>query len=337
MKILITGSAGFIGFSLALRLLKKSNATIFGIDNHSDYYDQKLKRSRVSILKKYSNYEHRKIDISDRSKLNNIFKKFNPDIVINLAAQAGVRYSLENPISYIESNLVGFFNIIDLSRENGVKHFIYASSSSVYGANKKIPFNESACADHPINLYAATKKSNELIAHSYSTIYNLPTTGLRFFTVYGPWGRPDMALFKFTDAILRNKPIDLYHYGKHERDFTYIDDIVDGIVKVMNKPPKVNPSWNSLSPDPSSSFYPYRIYNIGNGKPVKLLDFVRAIEKNLSKKALLNLLPLQKGEVEITFSDTNLLQDNFNYKPKVNIEQGILEFIKWYKKYYKIC
>ena len=211
MKILITGSAGFIGFSLAHSLLKKSKVTICGIDNHNDYYDQKLKKSRENILKKYSNYVHRKIDISDRSKLKNIFKKFSPDIVINLAAQAGVRYSLQNPSSYIESNMVGFFNIIDLSREYGVKQFIYASSSSVYGANKKIPFNEYACVDHPINLYAATKKSNELIAHSYSTIYNLPTTGLRFFTVYGPWGRPDMAYFKFTDAILKNKPIDLYH------------------------------------------------------------------------------------------------------------------------------
>ena len=335
MKILVTGSAGFIGFSLALKLLKK-DVEVIGIDNHNNYYDPFLKESRSTILKKYPKYKHNILDISDINSIDNLFKEFSPQIVVNLAAQAGVRYSIENPHAYIESNIKGFINILESCRNHKVSNLIYASSSSVYGSNTKMPFNIHQNVDHPLSLYAATKKSNELMAHTYSHLYGLPTTGLRFFTVYGPWGRPDMALFKFTKNIILGKEIEVFNYGKHKRDFTYIDDITEALWRIINKPAEANLNWDSYNPDPGSSKAPWRIYNIGNNKPIDLMDYIKAIEKNLNKKSKINLLPLQPGDVEMTYADVDDLIKDIGYKPETEIEVGIKNFIVWYKEFYKI-
>ena len=335
MKSLVTGSAGFIGSSLCIKLLERG-VNIIGIDNHNDYYDPKIKDARIERLAKYSNYQHIKIDISDRKSLDKVFKDFQPYKVINLAAQAGVRYPMENPLAYINSNIVGFAHILENCRYSKVEHLVYASTSSVYGANTKMPFSENDSANHPLSVYAASKKSNELMAHTYSHLYQLPTTGLRFFTVYGPWGRPDMALFKFTKDILANKPIDVFNRGKHTRDFTYIDDIVDGIIKTLDNPASSNPKWNSNLPDPANSIAPWCVYNIGNNKPVELMDYIKALEEALGKKAKINFLPLQPGDVPDTYADANNLKEKFNYKPSTTVTEGVTKFVEWYKKYYKL-
>ena len=334
-KIIITGSAGFIGFFVSLKLLQKGNEVI-GIDNHNDYYDPKIKEARLEKLKKYSNYQHYKVDLSDQKNLDIIFQSHKPKKVINLAAQAGVRYSMENPNLYINSNIIGFVNILENCHKHKVEHLVYASTSSVYGANTKMPFSEHDCVNHPLSVYAASKKSNELLAHAYSFLYKIPTTGLRFFTVYGPWGRPDMALFKFTKNILEEKPIEVFNYGNHTRDFTYIDDIVQGLIKILDNPANSNLDWNSDTPDPASSNAPWRIYNIGNNKPVKLMDYIHALEKALEKKAKINFLPLQKGDVPDTFANMNNLKEKFNYKPATSIVDGVSNFVKWYKDYYQL-
>ena len=334
-KIIVTGSAGFIGYSLCMKLLEKGNFVI-GIDNHNDYYDTKIKDARLARLEKNSNYTHYQIDLVDRKSLDEIFKNNIIEKVVNLAAQAGVRYSMENPIAYINSNIVGFAHILENCRYNNVNHLVYASTSSVYGANTKIPFSEHDSANHPLSVYAASKKSNELMAHSYSHLYQLPTTGLRFFTVYGPWGRPDMALFKFTKAILEEKPIDVFNHGNHTRDFTYIDDIVEGIIKTLSEAPSINKNWNSNQPDHATSEAPWRIYNIGNNNPVKLMDYIFALEKALEKKAQINFLPLQPGDVPNTYANIDNLEKKFNYKPSTSVADGVSNFVKWYKNFYKI-
>ncbi len=332
--IIVTGSAGFIGSSVCLKLLKRGD-NIVGIDNHNDYYDPKIKDARLERLVKYSNYKHFKADLADQKILEDIFKNYNPQKVINLAAQAGVRYSIENPQAYISSNIVGFANILESSRKHKIEHLVYASTSSIYGANTKMPFSEHDGANHPLSVYAASKKSNELMAHSYSYLFKIPTTGLRFFTVYGPWGRPDMALFKFTKAILEGKSIDLFNHGKHSRDFTYIDDIVEGVIKTLDNPAYGNVNWNSNQPDPASSKAPWRIYNIGNSSPVDLMDYVNALEKALGKKAKFNYLPLQQGDVLDTYANVNDLKENFNYKPTTSVIDGVSNFVAWYKDFYK--
>ena len=332
-KILVTGSAGFIGYSLCLKLLDKGNE-IIGIDNHNNYYDPKLKDARLKKLIKSPNYLHFRADISNKKELDKIYEDFKPEKVVNLAAQAGVRYSIENPLAYIKSNIVGFGNILENCRKYEVKHLVYASTSSVYGANTKMPFSEHDSVNHPLSVYAASKKSNELMAHAYSHLYKLPTTGLRFFTVYGPWGRPDMALFKFTKAILEERPIEIYNHGKHSRDFTYIDDIIDGVIKTLNNSPSGNLSWSGQKPDPASSKAPWCVYNIGNNNPVELMDYVDAIEKALGKKAKINYLPLQQGDVPDTFADINNLKKRLNYKPSVSVIEGVANFVKWYQEYY---
>jgi UDP-glucuronate 4-epimerase len=334
MTILVTGSAGFIGSAVSLRLLEIGYRVI-GIDNHNNYYDPVIKDSRLSKKLLYPNYQHYRADITDQKTIYNIFKEHKPEKVINLAAQAGVRYSMENPLVYINSNILGFLHILENCRHFEVKHLIYASTSSVYGANSKMPFSEHDSANHPLSLYAATKKSNELMAHTYSYLYQLPTTGLRFFTVYGPWGRPDMALFKFTKSIIEDTPIDVFNYGEHTRDFTFIDDIVDGVLKTLDSPATHNPNWNGIKPDPASSKAPWCIYNIGNSNPIKLMDYINALEKALDKKAKINFLPLQLGDVQDTFADTNNLKKKFNYKPSTSIFDGIKKFVNWYKDYYK--
>tara|TARA_Y100000389_G_scaffold167531_1_gene172765 strand:- start:13168 stop:14178 length:1011 start_codon:yes stop_codon:yes gene_type:complete len=334
IKIIVTGSAGFIGSSLCLRLLDLGN-NVVGIDNHNDYYSPALKEARVERLIKNQNYQHYKIDISDKKSLDDLFENFKPQQVVNLAAQAGVRYSIENPLAYINSNIVGFAHILENCRQHKIKHLVYASTSSVYGANTKMPFSENDSVNHPLSVYAASKKSNELMAHTYSYLHQLPTTGLRFFTVYGPWGRPDMALFKFTKAILEEKSIDVFNHGKHTRDFTYIDDIVEGVIKTLNNPAIGNSSWNSNQPDPASSIAPWKVYNIGNNKSVQLMDYIHALEKNLNKKAKINFLPLQPGDVPDTYANTDNLKDNFNYKPSTSVIEGISAFVKWYKDYYQ--
>tara|TARA_X000000950_G_scaffold204072_1_gene245674 strand:+ start:11945 stop:12952 length:1008 start_codon:yes stop_codon:yes gene_type:complete len=335
MRILVTGSAGFIGSSLIVKLLE-NGFNVMGIDNHNDYYDPELKEARLNRFKENLNYQHLRIDLSDKGSIDECFKDYQPEIVVNLAAQAGVRYSIENPSTYIESNIVGFLNVLEACRHNKVKHLVYASSSSVYGANTKTPFSVTQNVDHPLSLYAASKKSNELMAHSYSHLYRLPTTGLRFFTVYGPWGRPDMALFKFTKAILNDEVIKIFNYGNHLRDFTFIDDIVEGIIRVLKKPSEANVSWDGDKPSPSSSLAPWRIYNIGNNNPIKLLDYVDCLEDQLKKKAKKELLPLQLGDVPNTFADVDDLVKDFDYKPKTSIKKGISSFVEWYKNYYKI-
>ena len=334
MKFLVTGSAGFIGFSLCNKLLVRGNSVV-GIDNHNNYYDPKIQEARLKILKKFPNYYHYRIDLIEQVGLNKIFQEHKPYKVVNLAAQAGVRYSIENPLEYINSNIVGFINILENCRHYQVKHLVYASSSSVYGANTKMPFSEHDSVNHPLSIYAASKKSNELMAHTYSYLYQLSTTGLRFFTVYGPWGRPDMALFKFTKNILEGKSIDVFNHGKHTRDFTYIDDIVEGIIKTLDNPAIGNSNWNSSLPDPASSKAPWKIYNIGNNKPVKLMDYINALEKKLGKKAKINFLPLQLGDVPDTFANVDNLKNEFNYMPSTTVTSGVSEFVNWYKDYYK--
>ena len=333
-NIIVTGSAGFIGYSVSIKLLELGNKVI-GVDNHNNYYDPKLKESRIERLNKFSKYKHYRVDLIDKKNLEEIFQTYKPKKVINLAAQAGVRYSIENPMAYINSNVVGFANILENCRRFEVQHLVYASTSSVYGANTKMPFSEHDSANHPLSLYAATKKSNELMAHTYSYLYKLPTTGLRFFTVYGPWGRPDMALFKFTKAILEEKPIDVFNYGKHSRDFTYIDDIVDGVIKVLDNDATSNTEWDSNKPDPANSEAPWCIYNIGNNKPVQLMDYISALEKALGKKAQINFLPLQPGDVPDTFASTENLKKNFNYNPSTNVIDGVSNFVNWYNVFYQ--
>ena len=335
MKILVTGSAGFIGSELSMKLLERGD-TIVGIDNHNDYYDPQLKEDRLSRHIDNKNYSHNRIDIEDGKAVEILFSEHKFDAVVNLAAQAGVRYSIENPLAYIKTNMVGFGHILEGCRHQNVDHLVYASSSSVYGSNTKMPFSVHDNVDHPLSLYAASKKANELMAHTYSNLYNLPTTGLRFFTVYGPWGRPDMALFKFTDSIVKNKAISVFNYGKHRRDFTYIDDIVEGIIRVIDKPAQPNKSWNGNNPDPGSSEAPWRVYNIGNNSPIELMDYINAIESSLGLLAKKELLPLQPGDVPDTYADVNDLVNDFNYKPSMNIKNGVSHFIDWYKEYYEL-
>lgn len=333
VKILVTGTAGFIGAHLARRLIDEG-CEVIGIDNLNDYYDVQLKKDRLKFLLKNSlkSYE---INLADKEAVAEVFRLENPDIVVNLAAQAGVRYSLDNPHVYIDSNINGFVNILEGCRYHEVKHLIYASSSSVYGANTLKPFSTSVNIDHPLSLYAATKKSNELMAHTYSHLFNIPTTGLRFFTVYGPWGRPDMALFKFTKAIVSGEPIDVYNHGNMMRDFTYVDDIVEAITRIVRKPAVPNPEWTGDRPDPSSSSAPYKIYNIGNNSPVKLMDFIEAIERKLCKTASKNYLALQAGDVPETYADVDDLYRNINFKPATDIQTGVNHFADWYLKYYE--
>ncbi|MCF6282367.1 MAG: NAD-dependent epimerase [Candidatus Polarisedimenticolaceae bacterium] len=332
MRTLVTGAAGFIGSALTLRLLARGDEVV-GIDNHNDYYDPALKEARLARQKDHPNYSHIRMDVADREGMAELFSNNHFDKVVHLAAQAGVRYSLENPLAYIDSNLVGFGHVLEGCRHNGIKHLVYASSSSVYGSNTKMPFSIHDNVDHPVSLYAATKKANELMAHTYSHLYDLPTTGLRFFTVYGPWDRPDMALQKFTRAILAGEKIKVFNYGKHRRDFTYIDDIVEGIVRILDKPAAPNPDWNGESPDSGTSKAPWRVYNIGSNNPVELLDYIEALEKALGKKAEKELLPLQPGDVKDTYADIDDLVNDFNYKPSMPVNEGIQLFAQWYTIY----
>ena len=332
MKVLVTGSAGFIGSALSIRLLDRGDDVV-GLDNHNNYYDPDLKEARLSRHIDNPKYEHIRADIEDKELITEIFESYKFDGVINLAAQAGVRYSIENPHAYLNSNILGFGNILEGCRNSSISHLVYASSSSVYGSNTEMPFSIHHNVDHPLSLYAASKKANELMAHTYSHLYKLPTTGLRFFTVYGPWGRPDMALFKFTDAILSGKKIQIFNYGKHRRDFTYIDDIVEGVVRVLDKPAESNPNWSGEAPDPGSSLAPWRVYNIGNNSPVELMDYISAIEDSLGITVEKELLPLQPGDVPDTFADVDDLVRDFDYKPSINVKEGVEKFIDWYKEY----
>ena len=334
-KILVTGVAGFIGFHVASKLLAQGEEVI-GLDNINDYYDVSLKKDRLAELEGKANFHFQQLDLSDRAGMANLFADFPPEKVVHLAAQAGVRYSLKNPHAYVDSNLSGTINILEGCRHAGVKHLVFASSSSVYGANKKKPFSVHDNVDHPVSLYAATKKANELMAHSYSHLYNLPTTGLRFFTVYGPWGRPDMALFIFTKAILAGQPIEVFNYGKMKRDFTYIDDIVEGVIRVLERIPQANAHWSGLNPDPGTSSAPYKIYNIGNNQPVELIHFIEVLEASLGKKAIKNLLPMQPGDVPETYADIEDLTRDTGFQPQTSIEEGIRRFVAWYRSYYAV-
>ena len=333
MKILVTGSAGFIGSALTLRLLARGD-TVIGIDNHNNYYDPAIKEARLARHADHPNYTHLRIDLADRSAIEQAFASHQPQRVVNLAAQAGVRYSIENPLAYIDSNIVGFAHILEGCRHNGVEHLVYASSSSVYGANTTMPFSVRHNVDHPLSLYAASKKGNELMAHSYSHLFGLPTTGLRFFTVYGPWGRSDMAPFKFAEAILAEKPLQVFNYGKHRRDFTYIDDIIEGLIRVLDHPARPNADWNSDRPDPGSSSAPWCLYNIGNNTPVELMDFIAAFEKALGKKAKLELLPLQPGDMPDTYADVADFVEQFDYRPIMAVGKGVANFVNWYRSYF---
>ncbi|BAZ94718.1 NAD-dependent epimerase [Thiohalobacter sp. COW1] len=335
MKVLITGSAGFIGSTLALRLLERGDEVI-GIDNLNDYYDVSLKQARLDRTLGHSGYTDVRIDLEDREGIARVFEQHRPQRVVNLAAQAGVRYSIENPLAYVDTNLVGFANILEGCRHNGVEHLVYASSSSVYGANTKMPFSVHDNVDHPVSLYAASKKANELMAHTYSHLYRIPTTGLRFFTVYGPWGRPDMALFKFTRSILAGEPIDVFNYGKHRRDFTYIDDIVEGVIRTLDRVPEPNPEWSGDAPDSASSTAPYRLYNIGNNQPVELLHYIKVLEDCLGRKAEMNMLPLQPGDVPDTYADVQDLIRDVGYKPATTVEEGVARFVDWYRDFYRV-
>ncbi|MDY0360256.1 MAG: NAD-dependent epimerase [Desulforegulaceae bacterium] len=335
MKVMITGTAGFIGSTLAKKLLEK-NYEVTGVDNLNDYYDINLKKDRLKLLEKNKNFKFELLDISNRDEMKELFKQNSFDYVVNLAAQAGVRYSIENPQSYVDTNIVGFGNILEGCRHSKVKHLVYASSSSVYGLNENMPFSVHDNVDHPISLYAASKKANELMAHTYSYLYDLPTTGLRFFTVYGPWGRPDMALFLFTKAILENNPIKVFNNGEMKRDFTYIDDIVEGVSRVMEKIPKPDPNWSPKNPDPSCGKVPYKIYNIGNNNTVGLMEFIEAIEDELKIKAKKEFLPLQPGDVPATWADVDDLIKDTGFKPDTNVKDGVRNFINWYRDYYKV-
>ncbi len=335
MRVLITGAAGFIGSALSLRLLERGDEVI-GVDCLDPYYDVSLKEARLARTLDYDGFTDLRIEIQDREAIAEAFRKYQPQRVMNLAAQAGVRYSIENPAAYVDSNLVGFANILEGCRHTGVEHLAYASSSSVYGANTTMPFSVHDNVDHPVSLYAATKKANELMAHTYSHLYNVPTTGLRFFTVYGPWGRPDMALFKFTKAILEDKPIDVFNYGKHRRDFTYIDDIVEGVVRVIDNPAQPNPDWSGDHPDSATSKAPYQLYNIGNNQPVELMHYIGTLEKCLGKEAQKNMLPLQAGDVPDTYADVTDLVEKLDYKPDTSVEDGVARFVEWYRDFYKV-
>ncbi len=335
MKILVTGAAGFIGSALSLKLLERGDEVV-GIDNLNDYYDVNLKLARLERLRSYNNFKFIKLEIADRPAIEALFVREQFQRVMHLAAQAGVRYSITNPHAYIDSNIVGFINILEGCRHHAVEHLAYASSSSVYGGNIKMPFSVHDNVDHPVSLYAASKKANELMAHTYSHLYKLPTTGLRFFTVYGPWGRPDMSLFMFTRNILEGKPIDVFNYGHHRRDFTYIDDIVEGVIRVIDQPAQANADWAGEHPDPATSFAPYRLYNIGNNNPVDLLMFIETLEKCLGKEAIKNFLPMQPGDVPDTYADVSDLELDLGYRPTTSIEDGIGRFVEWYKEFYKI-
>lgn len=332
-KILVTGAAGFIGFHLSKRLLDRGDEVV-GLDNINDYYDVNLKKARLAQLEGRAGFGFVKMGLEDREGIARLFNDEKFDQVVNLAAQAGVRYSLINPHAYIDSNIVGFTNILEGCRHNGIKHLVFASSSSVYGANTKMPFSVHDNVDHPVSLYAATKKANELMAHTYSHLYKLPCTGLRFFTVYGPWGRPDMALFLFTRAILEDRPIDVFNHGKMRRDFTYIDDIVEGVVRVTDNIARPDPNWTGNSPDPGTSYAPYKNYNIGNNSPVELMRFIEVLENALGKKAKKNLLPIQPGDVPATYADVDDLVKDIGFKPATSIEDGIRRFVEWYRSYY---
>lgn len=334
MKVLITGAAGFIGSTLSKKLLNL-DYSIVGIDNLNDYYSVSLKESRLKLLEN-SNFIFYKTDLENNEAIDDIFTIEKPDVVVNLAAQAGVRYSIENPRAYIDSNIVGFMNILEASRHNEVKNLIYASSSSVYGANTSLPFSVHDNIDHPLSLYAATKKANELMAHTYSSLYSIPTTGLRFFTVYGPWGRPDMALFMFTKNILEGKPINVFNNGEMMRDFTYVDDIVEAITRLVEKPAQPNPEWSGENPDPGTSYAPYKIYNIGNNSPVRLMDFIEAIEEKTGKKAIKNFMPLQAGDVPATYANVEDLYRDIDFQPETNIKDGVGKFVDWYVSYYGV-
>ena len=333
-NILITGAAGFIGYHLSNRLLNKGYK-VTGIDNLNTYYEPQLKQDRLNKLKLNKNFEFHQIDLSDKATIDKLFANQQFDYVINLAAQAGVRYSIENPQAYVDSNIVGFVNILEACRHNPVKHLLYASSSSVYGGNKVAPFSTEHQVDHPVSLYAATKKSNELMAHTYSHLYGIPTTGLRFFTVYGPWGRPDMAYFSFTKNIVEGNPIKVFNHGKMERDFTYIDDIVEGITKLMDKPPVANVGWDETKDSLSSSFAPYKVYNIGNNSPVQLMKFIEILEKNIGKEANKIYMDMQPGDVLRTYADVSDLEEDINFKPNTTLEEGLEKFVQWYMEYYK--
>ena len=335
MRILLTGAAGFIGFHTAQILLQRGDEVV-GLDNLNDYYEVTLKQARLAQLTQYPNFRFVRMDLADRSGIAELFKQEKFQRVINLAAQAGVRYSIQNPLAYIDSNVVGFANILEGCRHNGVEHLVYASTSSVYGANTRMPFAVTQNVDHPLSFYAATKKANELMAHTYAHLYRLPVTGLRFFTVYGPWGRPDMALFLFTKNILAGKPIDVFNYGNHRRDFTYVADIANGVVRAMDRVAQPNPEWDSNNPDPSSSNAPYRLYNIGNNQPVELMKYIQTLEQCLGKKAELNLLPLQVGDVPDTYADVEALVRDVGYKPATPVEVGIRNFVDWYLSYYEL-
>ena len=338
MRVLITGVAGFIGMHLALKLLERGDEVV-GIDNFNDYYDVTLKQRRLQRVvdaDSAGRFKFMRVDLADRDGMAQLFATEGLDAVVNLAAQAGVRYSIDNPLAYVDSNLVGFAHILEGCRHNGVKHLVYASSSSVYGANESMPFSVHDNVDHPLSLYAASKKANELMAHTYSHLYGLPTTGLRFFTVYGPWSRPDMAMFKFTKAILAGQPIDVFNYGKHRRDFTYIDDIVEGVIRTLDNTATGNPDWQGATPDPATSKAPWRVYNIGNQHPVELMDYIQAIENALGMKAQLNLLPLQPGDVPDTYADVGALVQDVGYRPSMSVDEGTRRFVAWYREYYGV-
>ncbi|MDG4552070.1 MAG: NAD-dependent epimerase [Candidatus Contendobacter sp.] len=335
MKVLVTGSAGFIGAALALRLLERGDEVV-GVDNLNDYYDVNLKRARLARLQAYSGFTEVKASLEDRAALADTFARFRPRRAVNLAAQAGVRYSIQNPHAYVDSNLIGFVNVLEACRHHKVEHLVYASSSSVYGANTRMPFSVHDNVDHPLSLYAATKKANELMAHTYSHLYGLPTTGLRFFTVYGPWGRPDMALFLFTRAILAGQPIDVFNYGHHRRDFTYIDDIVEGVIRVLDRVATPDPDWSSENPDPATSRAPYRLYNIGGHRPVELTRYIEVLEDCLGRKAVKNLLPMQPGDVPDTYADVEALVEDVGYQPGTPVEEGVARFVAWYREYYRV-
>lgn len=330
---LVTGAAGFIGYHLSERLLARGDQVV-GVDNVNDYYDVNLKLSRLERLKRHPSFAFERLDLADRKATAELFSSLKPRTVVNLAAQAGVRYSLENPHAYVDSNLVGFTNVLEGCRHNGVEHLVYASSSSVYGANTTIPFSVHDNIDHPLSLYAATKKANELMAHTYSHLYRLPTTGLRFFTVYGPWGRPDMAMFRFTEAILAGRPIDVYNHGDMRRDFTYVDDVVEGIVRVSDRPARPDPSWTGAKPDPAASDAPYRVYNIGNNSPVELMHLIELLERELGRVAEKRMLPMQAGDVPATYADVAALERDVGYKPSTPLAEGVKRFVAWYRGYY---